>query len=72
MNIAADNNVINLVLGAMGCGAFRNPPKHIAELFRQVLNEPQYKGRFRRVVFAIINEDLCNVFSDVFKDFQSK
>ena len=72
VNIAADNNVINLVLGAMGCGAFRNPPKHIAELFRQVLNEPQYKGRFRRVVFAIINEDLCNVFSDVFKDFQSK
>ena len=65
MNIAVDNNVTNLVLGAMGCGAFHNPPKHIAELFLQVLNEPNYKGRFQRVVFAIINEELCNVFSEV-------
>ncbi len=66
MNIAADNNVTNLVLGAIGCGAFRNPPKHIAELFLQVLNEPEYKGRFKNVVFAILSGDLCDVFADVF------
>ena len=66
MNIAADNNVDNLVLGALGCGAFRNPPKHVAELFKQVLNEPPYKGRFNRIVFAIFNEELCRVFADVF------
>ena len=68
MNIAAVNNVSNLVLGAMGCGAFRNPPKHIAELFLQVMNEPKYRGRFQRVVFAIINEDLCKTFSEVIEE----
>ena len=66
MNIAADNGVINLVLGALGCGAFRNPPKHMAELFWQVLNEQEYKGRFRRISFAILGTDLCNVFGSVF------
>ena len=65
MNIAADNDVTNLILGALGCGAFHNPPKHVAELFMQVLNEPLYKGRFNRVVFAITNEELCNIFTQV-------
>ena len=66
MNIAAENNVKNLVLGALGCGAFRNPPKHIAELFLQVLNEPEHKGRFEHVVFAILDGGLCDTFADVF------
>ena len=66
-NIAADQDVRNLVLGAMGCGAFHNPPRHIAELFRQVLDEPEYKGRFERVVFAILGESLYTTFSEVLK-----
>ena len=53
MGIAADNGVSNLVLGTLGCGAFKNPPKHVAALFREVLEEPAFKGRYRRIVFAI-------------------
>lgn len=68
MNIAADQKVSNLILGAMGCGAFHNPPEHIAELFRQVLNEPEYKGRFRRVAFAILGDQLYKTFSKVFSE----
>ena len=52
-NIAIENGVEVLVLGAMGCGAFRNPPEHIAALFKEVLDEPPYKGRFVKIVFAI-------------------
>ena len=52
-NIAIENGVDVLVLGAMGCGAFRNPPEHIAALFKEVLDEPPYKGRFVKIVFAI-------------------
>lgn len=63
MNIAADNDVTNLILSALGCGAFHNPPKHVAELFLHVLNEPIYKGRFNMVVFAIIYGDLCKTFA---------
>jgi uncharacterized protein (TIGR02452 family) len=44
------------VLSAWGCGAFRNPPKHIAELFKQVLAEPWIQGRFRNVTFAIFDD----------------
>jgi Uncharacterized protein conserved in bacteria len=30
----------SLVLSAMGCGAFKNPPAHIAKLFHQVIEDP--------------------------------
>ena len=45
-----------LVLGAFGCGAFGNPPSHMARLFRQVLDEEEFRHRFRKVVFAIIED----------------
>lgn len=41
-----------LVLGAWGCGVFRNDPKLIAEFFAEAL-EMSFKNRFERVVFAI-------------------
>jgi uncharacterized protein (TIGR02452 family) len=45
-----------LVLGAFGCGAFRNPPDYIAAFFREVFEEEEFAGRFRVVVFAIIDD----------------
>ena len=51
--IAADNGQRNLVLGAIGCGAFRNPPRHVAELFREVLCEDDFLGAFNRICFAV-------------------
>lgn len=44
-----------LVAGAWGCGAFRNPPRHIAELFHQVMEETEFHNRFRKIVFAIMD-----------------
>ncbi len=46
----------SLVLGAWGCGAFCNPPAHIARLFHEVMNEPEFKNKFRKIVFAIIED----------------
>ena len=43
-----------LVLSALGCGAFRNPPEHVARLFKEVFMEPEFKNRFKIVVFAIL------------------
>ena len=43
-----------LILSAFGCGAFRNPPKHIATIFQSVIE--QYAGFFRKICFAIIDD----------------
>lgn len=46
----------SLVLGALGCGAFRNLPRHVARLFHEVMDEPEFKDKYRRVVFAILDD----------------
>ena len=46
----------SLVLGAWGCGAFRNPPVHIARLFHEVLEEVEFKNKYRKIVFAILED----------------
>lgn len=56
LRIAVDNGQVNLVLGALGCGAFRNPPAHMAELFAEVLAEAEFHGAFKRVFFSIIED----------------
>ncbi|CAF1117327.1 unnamed protein product [Adineta steineri] len=44
----------SLVLSALGCGAFKNPPSHVAELFQSVIE--QYAGFFRLITFAILDD----------------
>lgn len=41
-----------MVLGAWGCGVFRNDPEMIAEIFAELLNG-KFKGCFREVIFAV-------------------
>jgi uncharacterized protein (TIGR02452 family) len=45
-----------LILSAFGCGAYKNPPSEVARLFREVIEEPLFRQRFRRVVFAIFDD----------------
>ncbi len=56
-----------LVLGALGCGAWMNPPAHVAEIFRDVLKS--YDGVFMEIVFAIYDRagsDNYAAFTQVF------
>ena len=46
----------SLVLGALGCGAFRNPPSHIAKLFHEVMEEPEFKNKYKLLLFAILDD----------------
>lgn len=41
-----------LVLGALGCGAWRSPPEHVAEIFQEICNE--FDGMFKFVIFAVL------------------
>lgn len=56
LRIAVIHNHDCLILSAFGCGAFCNPPKHVAELFKSVFEELEFKNRFKIVVFAIIDD----------------
>ncbi|WP_437499802.1 TIGR02452 family protein [Sorangium sp. So ce1099] len=42
-----------LVLGAWGCGVFRNDPREVADVFARWLEHPRFQGAFSRVVFAV-------------------
>ncbi len=43
LRIGLSNGHDALILGAMGCEAFRNPPSHVAKLFHEVIIEPEFK-----------------------------
>jgi len=53
--VALDNNIQILVLGAFGCGAFKNPPELVASAFYEVINENEYRKWFDKIIFAIKN-----------------
>ena len=52
--IALENNIDAIVLGAFGCGYFNLLPKEVAKLFFDILNEAEFKGNFKKLVFAIL------------------
>ncbi len=54
LRVAVLHGVRRLVLGAWGCGVFRNDPKMVARAFRDLLRgSGPYAGAFDEVVFAI-------------------
>ena len=59
----------SLVLGALGCGAFCTPPAQMARLFHEVLDEKEFKGRFSKIVFAIIDSPSSNNYRPFLKEF---
>lgn len=57
LRMAAHRNHGLLVLGALGCGAFRNPPKEIARCWLEVLREPEFQGGWWEAVwFAVFDK----------------
>jgi uncharacterized protein (TIGR02452 family) len=55
-----------LVLGAFGCGVFRNNPIEVASVFKQELDSDKFKFSFRKVVFAILDPQMASIFQQVF------
>lgn len=54
--VAARHGRRTLVLGAWGCGVFRNDPVQVAAAFRDSLMHPgRFSGVFDRVTFAILD-----------------
>jgi hypothetical protein len=56
LRVAAGNGHARVVLGALGCGAFRNPPRDVAACWREVLGEAEFADGnwFSHIVFAVL------------------
>ena len=69
LTVAAAKGADTLVLGAFGCGAFRNDPDIVAKAYRTVLQE--FPGVFRKIEFAVFcppgHSENYDAFSKVFK-----
>lgn len=64
LSIAVENGNQNIVLGAWGCGVFRNSVEDIAEIFRILLFEKNYISLFDNVIFASFNDKNARIFSE--------
>lgn len=72
LRLTAMSGITHLVLGALGCGVFANPPKRVARIFRNVILEEEFKGHFDEIVFGILDpkrEGNLGVFESIIGDF---
>jgi len=56
LRISAAHQHDCVILSAFGCGAYGNPPHHMAQLFKEVLAEDDFAEKFKAVIFAIIDD----------------
>jgi uncharacterized protein (TIGR02452 family) len=54
LEVAHAHKVDSLILGAWGCGVFRNDPRAVAKIFAELLGpNGKFTGVFKKVVFAV-------------------
>lgn len=53
--LARDCGYRDLVLSALGCGAYHNPPEEIAKIFEQIITE-EFVYSFNSIVFAVLDD----------------
>ena len=65
--VAASRDIRYLVLGAWGCGVFRNDPRLVAQVFMNLLSSADWRGRFSKVVFSILDTTPGSELVGIFK-----
>lgn len=66
IDIAEENNISTLILGAFGCGVFKQPPKDVAEIFTKTLQHTC----INRVIMAVPGNDTnAKIFEEYAKAF---
>ncbi|PVH80360.1 hypothetical protein DL98DRAFT_459721 [Cadophora sp. DSE1049] len=74
--IANEKGITHLILGALGCGAYHNPPEEVAKIFKKVILGGRRKEGvtgIEEVTFAIFDEgenlrSFKKIFGDVMVD----
>jgi len=68
--VAAAKGYKTLVLGAIGCGAYHNPPYIVVEIFSKFMQ--QYRGHFDEITFAVLARDPRNPNFVEFQKLENK
>ncbi|AFY53261.1 TIGR02452 family protein [Rivularia sp. PCC 7116] len=69
LSVAAVNDYKVLVLGAWGCGVFKNNPHDVAGYFHHHLVEnTKFSGLFEKVVFAVLDNTKEESIVDAFRE----
>ena len=70
--VAADRGHRQLILGAWGCGVFRNDPVQVANAFAGALADERFAAAFDRVVFAIYDRHGGRILTAFERQFAPK
>ena len=70
IEIAAYHGEKNLVLGAFGCGVFKNDPKDVADIFYRILVEEEMMYYFDNIEFAVLGNGMDINFRSFNKRFK--
>ncbi|MED2737238.1 TIGR02452 family protein [Bacillus toyonensis] len=68
LTVALVNGCESIVLGAFGCGVFKNNPYSVAKLFNEVLATPKFANKFKKVVFAVYDSSSTKMVYSAFKN----
>lgn len=76
LRMAASNGATNLVLGAMGCGAYGCPPRLVANEMKNVIEMDEFGGWFENIAFAVYaagptGKENFDIFAEVFEQEQA-
>lgn len=70
LSLAVDKGCDALILGAWGCGVFRNDPSIVAQMFADLLlRHGEFSGKFKSILFSVLD------FSKerrIFTEFESR
>jgi uncharacterized protein (TIGR02452 family) len=72
LRICQSTGHTHLVLSALGCGAFCNPPHDVARFFREALDSDEFRGAFLHIVFAILDDGTPKGNYPVFKEVMAQ
>lgn len=56
LSVAEQNKCDTIILGAWGCGVFKNDPVDVAHFFKSTLDSGNYKNCFKKIIFPIFND----------------
>jgi len=68
LNVFADKGDRTIILGAFGCGVFKNDANDVASIFYKLLKDEHLDNNFERIVFAVYDPkgQQYNVFKQHF------